>query len=61
MLTYSILYFAFLKKKCKGISDFMQLTACFMEMIVVYFLAGSGARFWIAVSNITKASQNQKK
>lgn len=61
MLTYSIMYFAFLRKKYKGISDYMQLVACFMEMIVIYFLAGSGARFWSAVSNITKASQNQKK
>lgn len=61
MLTYAVLYFAFLKKKHKDISDYVRLVACFMEMIVIYFLAGSGARFWSAVYNITKASQNQKK
>lgn len=58
MLTYTMIYLAFLKKKCKGISDYMQLVACFMEMIVIYFLAGSGARFWSTVSN-TKTSQNK--
>ena len=58
MLTYAILYFAFLKKKCKGISDYAQLILCFIEMLVVYFLAGSGARFWSAISK-AKASQNK--
>lgn len=60
MLTYSIIYFAFLKKKCKGIFDYAQLILCLIEMVCVYFLAGSGAKFWSTVSNI-KASQNQKK
>lgn len=61
MLTYAMVYFAFLRKKRKNISDYAQLILCLIEMVVVYFLAGSGARFWSAVSNITKASQNQKK
>ena len=58
MLTYSVIYFAFLKKKCKGIFDYAQLILCLIEMACVYFLAGSGAKFWSTVSN-TKASQNK--
>ncbi len=60
MLTYSMVYFAFLKKKCKGISDYARLILCFIEMVVVCLFAGSGAKFWSTVSN-AKASQNQKK
>lgn len=60
MLTYSVIYFAFLKKKCKGIFDYVQLILCLIEMVCVYFLAGSGAKFWSTVFN-TKAFQNQKK
>ena len=58
MLTYAIVYFAFLKKKCKGIFDYAQLILCFIEMLVVYFLAGSGAEFWSAISK-AKVSQNK--
>ena len=60
MLTYAMVYFAFLRKKRKDISDYAQLILCLIEMACVYFLAGSGAKFWSIVFNI-KASQNQKK
>ena len=58
MLTYAIVYFAFLKKKCKGIFDYAQLILCLIEMVCVYFLAGSGAEFWSAISK-AKVSQNK--
>lgn len=58
MLTYAMVYFAFLRKKRKDISDYAQLILCLIEMVIVYFLAGSGAKFWSTVSN-TKASQNK--
>ena len=60
MLTYTMIYFAFLRKKHKDISDYAQLILCLIEMVCVYFLAGSGAKFWSTVSNV-KALQNQKK
>lgn len=59
MLTYAALYFAFLKKKSKDISDYAQLILCLVEMLVVYFLAGSGAKFWEAVSAVKTTSQNK--
>lgn len=46
MLTYTMVYFAFLRKKHKDISDYAQLILCLIEMVCVYFLAGSGAKFW---------------
>ena len=58
MLTYAMVYFAFLRKKRKDISDYAQLILCLIEMACVYFLAGSGAKFWSTVSNI-KAFQNK--
>ena len=58
MLTYSIIYFAFLRKKCKSIFDYAQLILCLIEMVCVYFLAGSGAEFWGVVSK-AKAPQNK--
>lgn len=56
MLTYSIVYFAFLKKKCKDISDYALLIMCLIEMLVLHFFAGSGVRFW---GTISKVSQNK--
>ena len=58
MLTYAMMYFAFLRKKRKDISDYAQLILCLIEMVCVYFLAGSGAEFWGAISK-AKASQNK--
>ena len=58
MLTYAIVYFAFLRKKHKDISDYAQLILCLIEMVCVYFLAGSGAKFWSAISK-AKVSQNK--
>lgn len=58
MLTYAMVYFAFLRKKRKDISDYAQLILCLIEMLVVYFLAGSGAEFWSAISK-AKVSQNK--
>lgn len=58
MLTYSMVYFVFLKKKYKGISDYVRLILCFIEMLVVCFFAGSGAKFWSTVSK-AKAPQNK--
>ena len=58
MLTYAMMYFAFLRTKRKDISDYAQLLSCFIEMLVVYFLAGSGAEFWSAISK-AKMSQNK--
>ena len=58
MLTYAMMYFAFLRKKRKDISDYAQLILCLIEMLVVYFLAGSGAEFGSAISK-AKVSQNK--
>ncbi len=58
MLTYAMVYFAFLRKKRKDISDYAQLILCLIEMVCIYFLAGSGAKFWSTVSK-AKATQNK--
>ena len=60
MLTFTSFALSFLKKNDKDVSDYAQLITCLIEMVIVYFLAGSGARFWEAISAVKATSQIQK-